>query len=398
MSALPDLMTKLSSPEIQQWVRENEHTDELDVVLKQVSVNGVPAPWLAQQLVGRRKAKDKLPLWYNTPGVVFPPALHLEQSSSVATAVYKFSTVARGKLAIDLTGGFGVDSFYLAQRFKSVIYVEPNEALASYARHNHRLLGADNIIHYSTSAEAWLTQWEGKADLIYVDPSRRNQAQKVFRFSDCLPDVVALQTMLQQKSSVVMIKASPLLDIRQGFRDLDMAPTCVVLSVDNDCKELLFVTQGEEELIVAAELQNDSTPRFSFAFSLEEEKQVTSAYAEPKKWIYEPGVAILKAGAFKLVGHRYNLFKLAANTHLYTSDESIRSFPGRTFKVIDEVKLDAKLSSRFPAGMANIITRNFPLSVEEVKVKTGLREGGEVFLICTRSEKAKHCLMTERAS
>jgi hypothetical protein len=391
-----DLMTMLSSPETQQWIWQNEHTDELDVVLKQTTVNSVPPQALAQQLVGRKKAKDKLPKWYATPGIVYPPALHIEQSSSAATGLHKFSIMSEGELAIDLTGGFGVDSFYLSQRFRNVVYVEPNDELMEYVKHNHRLLGANNITYHCSSAEAWIEQWRGKADLIYVDPSRRNQAQKTFLFSDGLPNVTALQRTLQHKAITVLIKASPLLDIRQGFRELLMAKACYVLSVDNDCKELLFISEGSEETIKAVDLRDDGSARYSFEFNVVEEKNVDPVYAQPKAWIYEPGVAVLKAGAFKLIGSRYGLYKLAANTHLYCSDGHVDQFPGRIFRVIDEVKMNARLISRFPFAQANIITRNYPLSVEEIKRKTGLSEGGELFLICTRSEKGKHCLIAER--
>jgi len=392
-------LSELTRNEIQDYIFKHESADEKDLVLKSKQILGIPSSLIAQQIAGRKKARHKLPLWYQTKGIIYPPSLSMEQSSSEATAKYKSSFILRGKIAADLTGGFGVDSFFLSKRFDTFFYIEPDEELLSVVKHNHQLLGAENIEYVNSTAEEFIRTTIAQFDLLFIDPSRRNKQQKVFKLADCVPNVVELMPALIGKSKSVLIKNSPLLDIQQGLKELNGAEEVIVLAVDNECKELLFFLKKQltsSASINAIDLNVKGSILNSFSFAVEDEKRTIAHFSSPLKWIYEPNASLLKAGAFKTIVVRYGISKLHPSTHLYTSTERIDAFPGRTFRIREHLKMDKSIKAVFPNGYANILTRNYPLSVEEIKKKTGLKEGGELYLICTQSEKEKHVLLAER--
>jgi hypothetical protein len=387
----------ISKPGIQDFILEHEDDDVQKFLLKQKHVLGVPAGWIAQQLIARSKAKYKLPTWYRTPGIVFPPALSLEQASSEVTARFKSTLIPSTSVVADLTGGLGIDSFFLSQHAVHLDCVEPNADLLEIARHNHRVLGAKNIAHHINTAKEFLSQ-AAKLDLVYLDPSRRKRSQKVHRFSDCEPNVIDLMDQLFEKVPDIMIKASPLLDIHQAVLELGSVTKVVVLAVENECRELLFLLRRGalgDPVINPVNLGKDGHPSDSNLFTWAEEKNSKVVFSEPLAFLYEPNAAIMKSGAFKWIAQTFKVKKLASNSHLYTSDHR-QEFPGRIFRVTEQVKLDKKLKDRFSGGYVNILARNYPLGVEEIKKKTGLREGGDQYLIATQSVTEKHVLIAER--
>jgi 16S rRNA G966 N2-methylase RsmD len=395
---LDGLTSKTIQENVQDFIFSHENEDERKLVLGQNKILELPSAWIAQQIAGRRRAKLKLPTWYETKGIIYPPTLNLEQTSSEATAKYKTTLIPRGKIGVDLTGGFGIDSFYLHKFFERYVFVEPDKDLLDLAKHNHALLGANNIDYVHTNAEEFIRHAE-RFDFIYVDPSRRSHQQKVFKLADCTPNVINLLPAFFEKSQTVLVKTSPLLDLQQGLREIKKVAEIHVVAVDNECKELLFLLQEQattSPVIKAVDLDSQGGLKQKFTFHIEEEKNAEAKFSAPLAWLYEPNVAILKAGAFKTIASRYPIFKLHPSSHLYTSTEMLETFPGRNFKVIQHLKLDKTLKDLFPNGQANILARNFPLSVEEIKKKTGLKEGGERYLICTQSESQKHVLMAER--
>jgi len=392
----------LLQPEVQQFILEHEQDDEKKLVLQHRTIYGVPTSLLAEQISGRRKAKIKLPRYYKSQNIIYPPGLSLEQSSSEETAVFKAKTLnsilGTDKIVADLTGGFGVDSLFLSNFFKKVLYVEPGASLLSIARHNHETLQADNIEYHHNTAAEFLQPLVGKFDCVFIDPSRRNKSsQKVFRLSACEPDVTNLLSTIFQKSDCVLIKTSPLLDIQQGIKELQHVEKVWVVSVDNECKELLFFCRKgfvNEPGVIAVNLQSNHS---EFGFKLSDEKEAVAKFSEPLTYLYEPNASILKAGAFKLIGEKFSLFKLHASTHLYTSKELNQDFPGRIFKMIRAVKPDAKiLKEIFTEGKANVITRNYPLSAEELKKKAKLKDGGVLYLIGFSGQAEKYLVAAER--
>lgn len=395
---MDDYLGRITRPEVQAFIASHEHTDVQALVLSHREILGIPSSWIATQIQGRRKAKEKLPRWYRTPGIVYPNAVSMEQCSSELAAGYKQQLV-HGHQVADLTAGFGVDALFMSASADQFDYVEQDAELLQIARHNHVLLGAEKITYTSQTAESFLETATSAFDLLYLDPSRRQGSQKVFRLSDCTPDVVALKKLLLQKSQRILIKASPLLDLKQAQRELGSVDQFIVLSVQNECKEVLIQLRRDpkenQPTIHAVDLDKTGEPT-PFAFTWEHEKLAKSAFSKPLAYLFEPHAAILKSGAFKLIGARYGLAKLAPDTHLYTSDERRPEFPGRMFRVIEQVALDSKLATRYEHGFANILTRNHPMRVEEIARKTGLKEGGTMYLICTRTEGKTIALVAER--
>jgi 16S rRNA G966 N2-methylase RsmD len=394
-----DVPLKLTSSSIQDFIFHHENDDERKLVLSYKEILGVPSSLVASQLAARRKAKYKLPLWWKTKGIIYPPSINLEQSSSEATARYKASLLEKNKSGIDLTGGFGVDSFFLSQCFERFHYAEPHEELLELARYNHQLLGVKNIEYIHSSAEEVIRNCTEQFDFAFIDPSRRNKQQKVFKLADCEPNIVELLPALRRKAKEILIKASPLLDIQQSKLELNKVKQIWVVAVDNECKELLFQIDQEANqptLINAVDLDATGNLLNIISFEQEDERNAIVSFSPPQKWLFEPNASILKSGAFKIVAQKYQLNKLHPNTHLYTSNFLFHDFPGRVFEIIDHMKPDKKLKDLFPNSQANILTRNYPLSVEEIKKKTGLKEGGELFLIGTQSEKEKHLLIARR--
>jgi hypothetical protein len=399
---IDSLITSFQTEEARTFIREHEADDVRELSLKKISIRDLPVSALAQQINGRQKARIKLPLWYKNPDIVYPPGLSVEQSSSEATAFFKARLLRRlvGKTierGADLTGGLGVDARSFSLECKHLDYVEPDEQLLAYAEHNLQALGSGNITYHLQTAEDFLRSSSHKYDFIFIDPSRRKQGQKVYRLSDSVPNVVEHHALILEKTNVAMVKVSPLLDIQQGVRELTKVSDVFVVAVANECKELLFVLRAskEETKIHAVDLDRNGRTVSSDDFSISEEKRSLVEFSPPLSYIYEPNAAILKAGAFRWTGATYALKKLAINTHMYTSDNLVE-FPGRVFQIMDHVKLGKQLKDHFDNGMANIISRNHPLTVEEIKKKTGLKEGGGEYLICTQDSNHKYAFIAKR--
>ncbi|GHN00020.1 hypothetical protein WSM22_15090 [Cytophagales bacterium WSM2-2] len=393
-----DEIKRLASNEVQEFLSLHEKDDEQQLLLKHKTILGIPAALIAQQLAGRRRAKDKLPLFYATKGIVYPPSLNLEQSSSDVTARFKTEVIGREIVSkaikgADLTGGFGIDSFFLSKAVGSIDFVEPNQELLYLARHNHHLLGI-NIQYYNQTAEEFLATTSSH-DLIYIDPSRRDsKARKVSSLKDCSPNVTSLLPDLFDKADFILIKASPLLDLKQGILELSGVKKVFVVSVENDCKELLFFLQkgfASRPSIETYNLDAEGKIKHSFHFTFEQEEEAISEFSPPQEYLYEPNASVLKAGAFKLVGGHFGLKKLHVNTHFYTSEVFQNNFPGRVFKIESDFDV-----ANLPDRKANIITRNYPLSPDELKKKFKLKDGGENFVIGLSGQKKKHLLVAKR--
>jgi THUMP domain-like len=401
---LKDLINKLIADDVQDFIFSNENSDADRIVLSNRQILGISSSVIAGQLKARTKASYKLPTYYRTKGIIYPPTTNLEQSSSEATGRFK-AGIIRGWLKsrknfCDLTGGFGVDSFFIAKEFSGGDVTEHNDELLAIAEHNHRALGQSHLNYYNTDAVSFLASSHSHYDLIYIDPSRRNASQKVFKLGDCEPNVVQLQSAIFSRSQYLIVKASPLLDIQQGLRELINVERVIVVAVDNECKEVLFMASrgfSSEPVIECHSLLNSgerSRDKFQFRFS--EERNAVAIHGDPGTFIYEPDASIMKGGAFKSVAANYKVSKLQVNTHLYTSNQLLDNFPGRAFEILDFVKPDRKLRDLLPGGRANILIRNYPLSVEEFKKKTGLSEGGDTYVIACSGVKEKFVMIARR--
>lgn len=383
------------SVELQAFLRSPEQTDPDRIRLAGKAILGYPARFVADQLEARKKQARKLPTFCADPHIVFPPLLNLEQSSSETTAAMKVELVRSwggsfGHLA-DLTAGFGVDALAFSRMFDQVTAVEPNEQLREIAKHNFSRLSGGNVTWTGPTAEAILSIGV-PYDWIYIDPSRRKEGSRVVLLEDCTPDVIALKNSLLQAAPHVLIKAAPMLDISLALRSLTETAHVAVVSVGNECREVLFHLVrghvGEPEIVCLNRLSDGSIQEFSFHPF--EERNAVSEFSEPMTFLFEPNASVLKAGAFRLAAARFGLMRMAEGTHIYTGDALIPGFPGRTFEVIRPL---VKKETGLRAG---IITRNHPLRPEEVARKYGITEGEDGVVIGFSSQQGKHLLLTRK--
>jgi len=396
-----DEIERIASNEVQEFIFAHEGADEKKLLLQRSEILGLSSSLIAQQIAIRRKAEIKLSLFYKTKGIVYPASLNWEQCSSEATGFFKAEIISREisnchlKVA-DLTGGFGIDSFFFSKKAALVDYIDPDNTLLNIAQHNHSLLGCSNIQYHANQAEEFLDQCKTKYDLIYLDPSRRDShSKKVFRLTDCEPNINNLLPRIFEFTEFVLIKTSPLLDVQQGLNELPSVKKVIVVSVGNECKELLFLMQNgfsDEPIIETYNLDKIGNVKQFFFFTFEEERNVGSDFGEPQPYLYEPNASILKAGAFKMIGEKFELQKLHVNTHFYTSILLKENFPGRIFK-INQLEFDTK---GLGEKKANVITRNYPLKAEELKKKLKLSDGGEKYVIGFSSVKKKYVVLATR--
>lgn len=387
------------SPLVQQFIRENASADVSKLLFKNGDFASVPMREIVEQIVSRKKAKAKTPFLYRQNNIVFPPKISMEQCSSELTALYKSRLVCGGKGA-DLTGGAGIDSYFFSKNFKQFNYVEQNKELVNVVTHNFKVLNANNISTHVGTAEDFITRAENNYDFFYIDPSRRDSNKnKVFLFSECTPNIALLKNELLNKARKVMVKASPLVDIKKGIEELGNVEEVHIVAVENECKELLFIMSGKASgspKIICANYKK-TKGWDSFEYSLSEEEQIGTSFAMPQKYLYEPNVALMKAGAFKIIVHRFSISKLHPNSHLYTSEKLIQNFPGRTFEIGQTLKYDIKaLKKILPDKKANITCRNFPETVQQIRKKTKIEDGGDIYLFATTDKVNKKIIVSTK--
>tara|TARA_R110002124_G_scaffold46903_2_gene140218 strand:+ start:2738 stop:3925 length:1188 start_codon:yes stop_codon:yes gene_type:complete len=376
------LKNKLSD-EITAFIQDHINDDPYELMLSTHKFPGLPMREIAEQIASRQKAKGKVPEWFNNNQILFPPKQYLEQASSEITATFK-ARFLHGKRFIDLTGGTGIDTFYIAQNFNTSTYVEPNEDLCALATHNFEQLGTTVDVQNST-AEKVLAEGFEKADWIFIDPSRRDDSgNKVYALEDGVPNVVELEEQLLNSAKNVLIKVSPMLGIKKTLKQFSSCFRVQIVSVDNEVKELLLYLnadfEGEAKIESWNLFSNKKDKVFSFRYS--EEEALSFEIGSPKEYLYEPNAALMKAGAYKLISSRFNLRKLHSNTHLYTSNELMEDFPGKKLKVTQIFKPDKKeIGKRISGGKVNVLVRNYPMGANEIKKKFKLHDGGVGFLV-----------------
>lgn len=380
---------QLLEPDVQAFIKAHEADDVHALSLRHKTLNGIPFAEIAQQIAGRSKARHKLPTYRQTENIIYPPSINLEQCSSERTAGFKAELLRAADLpryhrCVDLTGGLGVDTLYLSRVFDEVHFVEPDSELLAIARHNHSFIGSPAVTYHTAGAREFLSQTPMNFDLVYLDPSRRaGLSKKRIDLKDCSPDITSFMDQLLERTDNLLLKASPLLDIQRGLKVLPVTRKVFVVAVNHEVKELLFLCskgQSEEPVMEAVNLLKEKTDTFSFLRS--EEQSCPVRFEFPLRYLYEPNAAILKAGAFKCIADRFNLYKLHPNTHLYTSNECATGFPGRVF-VIQELasRMSEGLMKHFPLGKGNVVVRNYPLRADHLRKQVGLRDGGTDFLI-----------------
>lgn len=373
--------------EIQEFIIEHLNSDFTSILLKGTSFPNIETKEVIEQIEAKKKSEKKLPTWFNAQLIYYPNKINIEQTSSELTAKYK-SKLISGDSLIDLTGGFGVDSYYFSKSFKDVFHCEIDKNLSELVDHNFKKLNATSIQTLNCDGIKFLEDNQKTYDWIYVDPSRRHESKgKVFFLKDCLPNIPESMDLLFERSEHVMIKTSPLLDISIGIDELKFVKEIHIVAVENEVKELLWVLEHNyDDEIKISTVNLKKSANEVFTFNLNHEAEVEVKFSEPLTYLFEPNAAILKSGAFKSVSDQMNVFKLNINTHLYTLDHLI-DFPGRRFK-IDTILPYSKpfLKSKLPSK-ANISIRNFPETVSQLRKKFKIVEGGNVYLFFTTNIK-----------
>lgn len=372
---------RILNTEIQKFINKNLHKDPVKLVLKGSSFFDVSIKEIVEQIISKKKCEKKLPTWFQSENIFYPNKLNIEQTSSEITAKYKAGLIS-GDSIIDITGGFGVDCFAFAEKFKEVTHCEINTELSAIADHNFKILGIENIKIIAKSGMDYLDSSDKTFDWIYADPSRRNDKKgKVFLLEDCLPNIPKNLEALFQFTNNILLKTSPVLDISSAVFELKYVKEIHIIAIQNEVKEVLYILEKKyNERIQFKTINITKEQDQIFEFNVMDEEV---NYSHPLKYLYEPNAAILKAGGFVEVSVMLNIPKLHIHSHLYTSKQLI-DFPGRRFNILKNIPYNKKgLLKLISSKKANITTRNFPETVAQIRKKTGLKEGGDIYLFFT---------------
>ena len=425
-----------------EFIQEYREQDTRQLALQSARFPDVDMPYALDQIKGWQTARRKLPTWAACDGIVYPPHLSMEQCSSEPTAQYKLNLAmewarrvesSHASSMTDLTGGFGVDFSFTSCAFASATYVERNAQLCHMVEHNLPLLGIDNAKVVCADAVGYLSTLDMQT-MIFLDPARRDQhGAKTVMLADCTPDVVQLLPQLLKKSRFTMLKLSPMLDWHKAVEDLQGTVREVhIVSVGGECKELLLVLSEEMESelkVFCADLETgggsggSSRSSGSSCSSLSSEHSFPRTPSSPSahsnaslfvyvpsasspapnskfktqnsKFLHEPNASIMKAGCFDELAAAYGVSPVSRNSHLFLSAEPVDGFPGRSFSIERVTTLNKRELRQALAGIekANIATRNFPLSVAELRKRLKLKDGGDVYIFATTTAEDEHLLL-----
>ena len=414
-----------------EFIREYRERDIRQLALQANRFPDVDMPYALDQIQGWQIARRKLPKWAACDGVIFPPHLSMEQCSSEPTAQYKLNlamewTTLNSELSTqncrrqqfktqnskfktstrmtDLTGGFGVDFSFTSCAFAAATYVERNEQLCHIVEHNLPLLGLNNATVVCADAVEYLSTVEPQT-MLFLDPARRDEhGAKTVMLADCTPDVVQLLPKLLEKSRFTMLKLSPMLDWHKAVDDLQGAVREVhIVSVGGECKELLLVlsTVVESELkVYCADLSTASDTSSIFVYTPGSSAPVANSKLKTQnsKFVHEPNASIMKAGCFDELAAAYGVSPVSRNSHLFLSDEPVEDFPGRSFVVERVTTMNKSELRKALVGVekANIATRNFPLTVAELRKRLKIKDGGDVYIFATTTAEGEHLLLISR--
>ena len=370
------------SSAIQEYITSNINADVSKLALQKNKFAITDWTIILGQITAKQKAKTKLPTWFHTHNIYYPSKISIEQTSSEKTAEYK-SQLVSGKSLIDLTGGFGVDDFYFSKKVNQVTHCEINHELSEIVKHNLEQLGVTKVECYTGDSTEILVTLNQKFDWIYIDPSRRNDTKgKVFMLQDCLPNVPELLDFYFGFSDNIMIKTAPILDISAGLSELKNVKTIHIIALENEVKELLWILEknySKTITIVTSNLTKENNEEFRFELG----NSSISKYSLPKKYLFEPNAAIMKSGGFEEIKTHFKVEKLHQHSHLYTSD-SLIDFPGRIFEINKSINYSKMDMKQFLENQkANITTRNFPYSVEIIRKKWKIKDGGSLYCFFT---------------
>lgn len=378
-----------------EFIRAHADDDVRKVALLGTKSQEVDMTVVLQQIAGRQTARKKLPSWAAVDRIIYPPHLNMEQCSSEQTARYKASLLSGGHRYVDLTGGLGVDFYWMSQGYKERIYVERNEQLCAISTENFKTLGYDCQV-CCCDTESFVAEME-EADVVYLDPARRNEhGGRTYDIRDCTPNIIDLMPVLCKKAHFIVIKLSPMLDWRKAVDDLQQVSQVHIVSVDNECKELLLVLEPGTAPLRLVCVNNEHifevpSPLISHPSSIIPH---TSAIIPQPSYLYEPNASIMKAGCFTALEQCFPVRQVSANSHLFLSANNIDHFPGRRFEILAISSTNKREIKESLADIhqANITVRNFPMSVDQLRKKLHLKDGGDTYIFATTKADGAHCL------
>jgi 16S rRNA G966 N2-methylase RsmD len=376
------------TPELRDFIQEHLNDDTAALLLAARRYQGIDVPFAVEQIEARKRLKGKLPEWYENAELVMGGKVPAEQCSSEVTARYKRSII-EGESLCDMTGGMGVDFWYMSDGMKQAIYTERNETLCEIAKHNFQMLKDGKHPEVEVKCGDGRDLPIPLVDIIYLDPARRaGDGSRVYAMEDCEPNIVAWQDELLQKAKMLLVKLSPMVDLTDVLRKLKGVSDVYIVGVRNECKEVL-VKQAHalgDSLhagcvkVHCVDFLTDK--KIEDSYNLTDKNEITVVSDGVGNYLYEPDVTLMKAQAFGSLCQRFPVYQLDVETHLMTSDEFIADFPGRIFEVEDLIPFSSKVLKRLKKEIpqANIATRNFVMTAEELQKRSGIKDGGEVYL------------------
>ena len=403
-----------------EYVKAHRMEDVRRLALSGSKAEGINLPFALQQIAGWQTARKKLPSWAAVDGIIYPPHLNMEQCSSEETAKYKAEVVGqdvdisiyrdneittRQLSFVDLTGGFGVDFSFMSRPFSKRTYVERHPELCEMARHNFRLLGLEAEV-VCDDAASFLAKMS-HSTVIFLDPARRDEhGSRTYGIEDCTPNVLELLPLLKEKADTIILKLSPMLDWRKAVSDLGGVSEVHIVSVDNECKELLLVIRqdlsltpllvcvnGDRTLPIIPNVGKEHSQRGKELFPTWE-RIIPNVGTLGELALLEPNASIMKAGCFQEIAQMFGVWPLSDNSHLFVVDHDIEDFPGRRFTVERMTSMNKQELKAALAGIdrANVAVRNFPLTAEQLRKKLKIKDGGDVYIFGTTLQDRAHQL------
>lgn len=389
----------------QEFIQQYREKDVRELALQGARFPLIDLPYALDQIAGWQTARKKIPSWTTIEGIIFPPRLSMEQCSSEQTARYKAALVKRLLMKqeghhrlVDLTGGFGVDFSFLSPIFDEAVYVEQQEHLCKIVQENIKVLGLRQSCVIHDDGIAYLHQMV-HADIIFLDPARRDaHGARTFALQDCTPNILDIKDELMQKARWVIVKLSPMLDWHKAVSELPYVREVHVVSVGNECKELLLVMKGKEneqkEAPMTIYCVNDEQVFSCSMDQINEGVRITERI-EKDMYLYEPNASIMKVGCFGACTEQYDVKAIARNSHLFVSEALIPHFPGRIFRITAVTSMNKRelKDALQDVKKANVAVRNFPLKADELRKKLKLSDGGDIYLFGTTTEQDKHLIL-----
>ena len=350
----------------------------------------------------RYKTASKLPETLLNPDFRFPSLAVAEMSTSDAVADIHCSMIPDGCRVLDMTCGLGIDAFHFATKAREVTCIELDNKAYRTAVHNVRALGLTNVTVIEGDSIRYIENTDKNFDLIFADPARRDSSGRHFALRDCSPDLIPALPLILSRCSQLIIKASPMIDIKSAIAEIGHNTDVCVIGTHKECKEVVFIIDahtGVTDTPTAKHINAITIDGTSFDFNPAENIDPHSLFGSPQSgdYLYEPYPSVMKSGGMRFLSEQFNVAKLHPNTHLFTSSDCLDVFPGERFEIVEVIPFSKQavkyVNQNYPT--INVATRNFPLTAPQLAAKLKIKEGGDRMLFgCTDNTGSKLLVIT----